>query len=78
VAVLPNGRFAVNPVLIRQNVVDLTRELMTMQATGDYAAAKELMATLGVVRPEVQRVLDRLEHIPVDIAPIFVSADALR
>ena len=78
VVVLPSGRFAVNPALIRQNVVDLTRDLMTMQATGDYAAAKELMATLGVVRPEVQRVLDRLEHIPVDIAPTFVSAAALR
>jgi len=78
VAVLPNGRFAVNPVIIRQNVVDLTRDLMTMQATGDYVAAKELMATLGVVRPEVQRVLDRLEHIPVDIAPTFVSVEELR
>jgi hypothetical protein len=26
---------------------------------------------MGVVRPEVQRVLDRLDHVPVDIEPIF-------
>ena len=78
VKVLPDGRFAVDPTQIRQNVEDLTRDLMTMQATGDYTAAVELMGTLGVIRPEVQRVLDRLEGIPVDIAPTFVTADALR
>jgi hypothetical protein len=47
---------------------------MTLQATGDYAAAKQLLDTMGVVRPEVQRVLDRLTDVPVDIEPRFVSA----
>jgi hypothetical protein len=30
-----------------------------------------------VVRPEVQRVLDRLSEVPVDIAPRFVTANEL-
>ena len=30
-----------------------------------------------VVRPEVQRVLDRLQGVPVDIEPRFVTADEL-
>ena len=33
-----------------------------------------MIETLGVVRPEVQRVLDRLADIPIDIEPRFTSA----
>jgi hypothetical protein len=51
----------------------LTRDIMLLQAHGDYAAAKAMTAT-AVVRPEVQRVLDRLTAVPVDIAPRFTTA----
>ena len=78
VTVSPDGTFAVNPTRIKQNVVDLTRDLMTMQAVGDYAASKQMIATLAVVRPPVQRVLDRLASVPVDIEPRFVTAATLR
>ena len=77
VTVAPDGTFAVNAARIKQNVSDLTRDIMTMQAVGDYAAAKALIAKLGVVRPEVQRVLDRLKDVPVDIEPRFATANAL-
>ena len=77
VTVAPDGTFAVNTERIRQNVVDLTREIMTIQALGDYKAAQQLIATLGVVRPPVQTVLDRLKGVPVDIAPRFVTAETL-
>ena len=59
---------------MRGAVESLTREIMTLQAAGDYAAARRMIETLGVVRPEVQRVLDRLAAVPVDIAPHFTSA----
>ena len=49
---------------------------MLLQAHGDYAAAKAMTAT-GVVRPDVQRVLDRLTAVPVDIAPKFTTAAEL-
>ena len=78
VTVAADGTFAVNPGRIKQNVVDLTRDIMTMQAVGDYAAAKQMMAQLAVVRPPVQRVLDRLSGVPVDIEPRFVTAEQLR
>jgi Peptidase family M49 len=72
-----NGTYAVNPQRIKQNIIDLTRDLMTMQARGDYASAKQMMDTLGVVRPQVQMVFDTLKDVPVDIEPRFVTADAL-
>jgi hypothetical protein len=50
---------------------------MMIQARGDYAAAQEVIDTLGVIRPEVQRVLDRLEDLPTDIRPRYVTAAAL-
>ena len=78
VTVSPDGTFAVNPTRIKQNVIDLTHDLMTMQAVGDYAASKQMIATMAVVRPEVKRVLDRLTGVPVDIEPRFVTAASLR
>ncbi len=54
VTVAPDGTFAVNAARIKQNVIDLTRDIMTMQAVGDYAAAKQMIEKLAVVRPPVQ------------------------
>jgi hypothetical protein len=77
VTVAGDGTFAVNASRIRENVTDLTRDIMTMQATGDYAAAKQMIEKLATVRPPVQEVLDRLTDVPVDIEPKFVTADQL-
>ena len=77
VTVAQDGTFAVNPERIRQNVVDLTRDIMTMQAVGDYAAAKQMIDTLVAIRPPVQVVLDKLKDVPVDIEPRFVTAEQL-
>ena len=77
VTVAQDGTFAVNPERIKQNVLGLTRDLMTMQAVGDYAAAKQMMEKLAVVRPQTQTVLDRLKGVPVDIEPRFVTAEQL-
>ena len=68
------GTFAVNFQNIRSGVVNLTRMIMTIQAQGDYEAAAALLARYAVVRPPMQRSLDRLAAIPVDIAPIFPLA----
>jgi hypothetical protein len=73
----PDGTFTVVRPRVKDAVAALTREIMTMQAAGDYAAAKEMLAKRAVVRPDVQRVLDRLQGVPVDIEPQFVTADEL-
>jgi hypothetical protein len=73
----PGGTFSVDHTKIRKTVEDLTRRLMMLQARGDYAAAQEIMNTLGVVRPEVQDTLDRLQSIPIDIEPHFMTAETL-
>jgi hypothetical protein len=77
VKVNPDGTFSVVPEKIQGAVTDLTRQLMELQGRGDRAQAEALLARLGVVRPEVKRVLDRLQDVPVDIEPRFVTADEL-
>ena len=72
-----DGTFAVNWDKIKAGVEGLTREIMTIQAEGNYEKAKELTAQLGVVRPEVQAALDKLKSVPVDIEPKFTTAEQL-
>jgi hypothetical protein len=73
----PNGTYSVDLDKISGAVSDLTGELLTIEATGDYAKAKDMLTRLGVIRPAAQRRLDVLKDIPVDIAPKFVTADQL-
>jgi len=68
-------RFSVNFDTIRTGVSKLTRKIMTIQAEGDYNKAKELLGTYGVVKPEMQAILDRLSDIPVDIEPLFAPVE---
>ncbi|MGH9146891.1 MAG: dipeptidyl-peptidase 3 family protein, partial [Vicinamibacterales bacterium] len=78
VTVGTDGTFSVVAEKIKDAVKNLTGDIMTMQAEGNYGKASDLLKRLGVVRPPVQRVLDRLQSVPVDIEPVFVTAEQLR
>jgi hypothetical protein len=69
-----DGTFTVDAAKIRENVVGLTREIMTLQVEGSYAKAKQMIDTLGVLRPPTKAILDKLTSVPVDIEPRFVTA----
>ena len=69
-----DGTFTVDAAKIRDGVTALTREIMTLQAEGSYQKAKQMLDTLGVLRPQTKAVLDKLTAVPVDIEPRFVTA----
>ncbi len=75
VNVSPDDTFAVDFTRVKAAVTDLTRELMTIQARGDYAAAKALLDRMVVLTPEVARALDNLKDVPVDIEPRYLAAE---
>jgi hypothetical protein len=77
VRVSGDGTFAVDPARFANNVTSLAREIMMLQAHGDYGEAARVISTRGVVRPPVQSVVDRLVDVPVDIEPRFVTAESL-
>src|SRR3984957_18190247 len=72
----PDGTFEVDFAKIKGAVRDLDHDLLTVEATGDYAGAKRMLE-LGVFCHNMQKALDSLTEIPVYIEPIFVTANQL-
>jgi hypothetical protein len=72
-----DGTYSVDRAKAAQGVTDLTREIMTLEAEGNYSGAKDMLTRLAVIRPDVQRALDGLRDVPVDIAPRFTTAAGL-
>src|SRR5581483_10122783 len=71
------GTFSVDLEKMKTAVRDLDHGLLTVEAQGDYNAAKNMLSKLSVIRPEVQRALERLKALPTDIEPVFVTADKI-
>ncbi len=72
-----DGAYEVNFDKIKAAVRDLDHELLTIEAKGDYAGAKRMLDELGTIRPNMQKTLQGLTGIPVDIEPVFVTANEL-
>jgi hypothetical protein len=77
IKITPDGRFEINDKRIRDAVRSLTGKLLTLEAQGDYAGANDFLGKLAVIRPPVQKVLNLLKDVPIDIRPRFVTADEL-
>ncbi|HZR30915.1 MAG TPA: hypothetical protein VFA76_03550 [Terriglobales bacterium] len=73
----PDGSYTVDFAKIKEAVRDLDHDLLTLEAEGNYDGAKQMLEKFAVIRPEVQKTLDRLRDIPTDIEPQFTTADEL-
>ena len=72
-----DGTFAPNIEKFKHGVRDLDRDLLTLEAEGNYDGAKKMSDEMGVVRPALRGALDSLQGIPTDIDLVFVTADEL-
>jgi hypothetical protein len=70
-----DGRWEVDQAKMRGAVRDLAHDLLTIEATGDYAAARKLLDTRGVMPAGVAETLKKVGDVPVDIQPRFVMAE---
>ncbi len=63
------GKYRVNREEMREAMNSLSAKLLTVQGDGDYAEAKRMTDTLGVVEPQLAKDLATLDAagIPVDI-----------
>jgi hypothetical protein len=68
------GTYRVNLGRIRPAVRNLTGQIMTLQATGNYEGALRLLNDRAVIEPQMQRTLAKLSAIPVDIEPVAPPA----
>ncbi len=65
-----DGTFRVDFEKVKGAVRDLVHDLLTIEATGDYAGAKKMLDTLGVLRPNLTQALAKLSELPTDIEPL--------
>jgi hypothetical protein len=56
-------------------VRELTRQLLMLEATGDYEGAQRMLTSLAVLRPNLRRALAKLADLPTDIEPVFTAAE---
>ena len=56
---------------IEQGVKSLANKLLTIQATGDYQAAKALLKKYAVESEPIMIMRAKLKELPVDIRPVF-------
>jgi hypothetical protein len=73
IAVTSDGRF--RPVLEKfaGGIKELARDLLTIEAQGSYAGAKDLVAKYGTVGVPMAKLLAALKDVPVDVAPNFTA-----
>lgn len=64
-------RFSVDNRKAKRAINDLANTLLTIQAKGDYNAAKNFINNYGVMTEIMQWALDGLGDVPVDIKPIY-------
>ena len=62
---------SVNYDKVYEVLTQLATEVLTLQAEGDYQAAKKLLATYAVESPSMKALKGKLTELPVDIKPIY-------
>ncbi|MEW6130542.1 MAG: hypothetical protein AB1757_26140 [Acidobacteriota bacterium] len=72
-----SGTFSIDFGKIKDAVRKLAGEIMTLQAEGSGEKAKALLTKYAVIRPVMQKALDKLSNVPVDIEPQYPLAEKL-
>ncbi len=70
------GRFRAVEEVFPNAIRELARELLMVQAVGDYAGARAMVERWGTVPPAMARLLEGLGDVPVDIDPRYPFAAA--
>lgn len=68
-----NGFYKADPAKMLEGIRSLANELLMIEATGDYARAKNLLENYGHATEEITQINRRLADIPIDITPVFVG-----
>jgi peptidase M49-like protein len=69
-----DGTYTVDFAKYRDGIRTLATELLTIEATGDFARSQRLLEKYGVSNLEMESVIAKLKDIPVDITPVFPAA----
>ncbi|MCG6964824.1 MAG: peptidase [Acidobacteria bacterium] len=71
IEVTPDGRFQPHVDRFRDAIRDLAHDLLMIEALGSHEKAHDFVARYGAVPQAMQKALDRLSDIPVDVDPVY-------
>ena len=72
------NKVKVNFDKIYESVKELAHILLTIEATGNYDGAKELIKKYAVISPSMETLIRKLSNIPVDIKPVFQIEEEMK
>ena len=72
-----SGKLTFDENKIFPAVTSLARELLLIEARGDYDGANNFIQRYRQMTPEMKDAVEKLEHVPTDIRPIFPVVDRL-
>jgi Peptidase family M49 len=70
------GRFRAVSEKFPAAVRDLLRDMLLLQATGDYAGTQRFLERYGQATPELLAAVGRLGDVPVDVRPVYAYTEA--
>jgi len=68
-----NGHYVIDPVKMEAGLRDILREMLLLQAKGDYAGTKAFMAKWAKLDAHADTAIAKMGGIPVDIYPRYPS-----
>lgn len=66
-----NGKLTINYALAEKALRELASEVLLIEATGDYDAAKDFITRYRRMTPLITKTIEQLADLPIDIRPIF-------
>jgi hypothetical protein len=66
-----SGKYSVQFNKMPAAIESLSKELLTMEATGDRAGAEAWFKKYDVIPPELKQALNQAKSVPVDVDPLF-------
>jgi hypothetical protein len=66
-----SGKYSLDFEKMPDQVANLAKELLEIEATGDRARAEAWFTKYDVIPPDLQQSLDKATSVPVDLDPIF-------
>jgi hypothetical protein len=72
-----DGRYATVPAKFPGAIRDLLREMLMLQATGDYEGTKAFLERYGHPTPPLVAAIERLHDVPVDLDAVYGQAAEL-
>ena len=73
-----DGKLNVDKEKILPAVRELATKLLTIEALGDYEAAKQFIKKYRQMTPLMQKLIDDLKHVPIDIRPSYPVINELK